>query len=59
MKKQRLSSTDNFQVRINYDDQLEDVMEKVNEALEEQGLHFVADGLEHDGFMLYTLAEPE
>jgi hypothetical protein len=44
-------------MKIVYDDQPDDVIRKVNEALAVRGLSFVDDGKEHDGFMLYTLAE--
>lgn len=46
-------------MRIYYDDQLEDVVDKVNKALKEKGLAFVDDGQEHDGFCVYRIEEIE
>ena len=45
------------QLRIDYDDQPDDVIEKVNEILAERKLQFVDDNEEHDGFCLYDLKE--
>ena len=42
-------------MELQYDDNLDDAMGKVNAALESHGLQFVDDGQEHDGFMIYTL----
>jgi hypothetical protein len=43
------------QVRIEYDDQLNDVVDKINTALERHGLVLVDDGLPHDGYCLFSL----
>jgi hypothetical protein len=43
------------QIQIEYDTHLEDVIPKVNEALEKYGLEFVEDDQEHDGFIIYDL----
>lgn len=42
-------------MRIDYDDHLEDVVKKMNEALKPLNLSFVDDGNEHDGFIEYRL----
>jgi hypothetical protein len=42
-------------MRLDYDDQGIDIMDKVNKALKVHGLTFEDDGLPHDGFNLYTL----
>jgi hypothetical protein len=42
-------------LRIDYDDNGVDVMDKVNKALEEHGLRFEDDEQPHDGFCLLTL----
>ena len=41
--------------RIEYDDQVFDIIAKVNEALESHGLEFVFDENEHDGFEICAL----
>jgi len=43
--------------RIEYDDQLNDVIERVNTELSKEKIpiQFVDDGKEHDGFMEYSL----
>jgi hypothetical protein len=43
------------QVRIDYDDHPEDVVEKINAALCAHGLALVDDGQSHDGYVLLTL----
>lgn len=40
---------------ISYDDNLNDVIDNVNGVLAKIGLIFQDDGLEHDGFCIYTL----
>ena len=43
---------------INYDDQLNEVVDKVNEALEEKGFEFSYNEEESgDGFVMYDLVE--
>jgi len=44
-------------VRIDHDDQPEDIVRKINRVLSARGLEFVDDGEAHDGFCLYTLVE--
>jgi hypothetical protein len=43
------------QVRIEYDDDQLNVVDKINTALERHGLVFVDDGLPHDGYCILTL----
>jgi hypothetical protein len=43
------------QVRIEYDDDQLNVVDKINAALKRHGLIFVDDGLPHDGYCLFTL----
>lgn len=43
------------QVRIEYDDDQLDVVDKINTALKHHGLVLVDDGLPHDGYCLFTL----
>lgn len=45
------------QIRVEYDDDADAVIEKVNDLLEDQGVAFVLkdDGLEHDGFNVYVV----
>jgi hypothetical protein len=43
------------QVRIEYDDDQLNVVAKINEALESHGLVLVDDGLDHDGYCIFTL----
>ena len=43
------------QVRIEYDDDQLNVVDKINTALKRHGLVFVDDGLPHDGYCLFTL----
>lgn len=45
------------QMRVEYDDQLDGVVDKVNGVLEAHGLRFEDDGNEHDGFCIYTLVK--
>lgn len=45
------------QLRIDYDDQPDAVVDKVNEILAQLGLKFKDDGEEHEGFILYSLDE--
>jgi hypothetical protein len=42
-------------MRIDYDDQLLDVIDKVNKILAARGLRFTDDGQMRDGYMIYTL----
>jgi 23S rRNA-/tRNA-specific pseudouridylate synthase len=46
---------DMLTVRIDYDDDGLMVVEKINELLVHRGLRFRDDGLDHDGFMVFTL----
>lgn len=46
-------------MRIDYDDQPDIVVEKCNKELEKFGLHFEADEIIHDGYMLYELVEDD
>jgi hypothetical protein len=43
------------QVRIEYDDDQLNVVDKINTALKRHGLVLVDDGLLHDGYCLFTL----
>jgi len=43
------------QIRIEYDDDQLNVVEKINRALKPHGLVFVDDDLPHDGYCLFTL----
>lgn len=45
------------QMRIEYDDQLDDVVVKANKLLAVHGLQFVDDGQPHDGFCIYALVK--
>lgn len=42
-------------VRVDYDDDQLDVVDKINAALRCHGLAFVDDGLTHDGYCIFTL----
>lgn len=42
-------------VRIDYDDNPDEVLEKIDEALEELGISFEDDEQEHDAFCLYEM----
>ena len=42
-------------LRIEYDDQPNDVVDRVNHALASVGLVFVDDGKAHEGFCVYEL----
>jgi len=48
-------------IQIEYDDQLEDVIDKVNTELKEKGIqiHFEPDNEEHDGFELYEMVRED
>ena len=46
-----------MQIRLDYDDNILDTIEKINKALESRGLRLVDDEKEHDGFMLLSLEE--
>jgi hypothetical protein len=49
-------------IRIEYDDDQLNVVEKINRALKQHGLVLTDDGLPHDGYCLFTLqtiAKPE
>lgn len=43
------------QVRISYDDDQLDVVEKINKVLKVRGLALVDDGLSHEGYCIFTL----
>ena len=43
-------------IRIDYDDDMMGVIDKVNDALESHNLKFIEDNEQHDGFMLYDLS---
>jgi hypothetical protein len=43
------------QVRIEYDDDQLNVVEKINSALKAHGLVLVDDELPHDGYCIFTL----
>lgn len=43
------------QIRIDYDDDQLNVVEKINKVLKARGLVLVDDGLPHDGYCLVTL----
>jgi hypothetical protein len=45
----------NGQVRIDYDDDQLNVVEKINKVLKAHGLALVDDGLFHDGYCIFTL----
>ena len=42
-------------LEIQYDDEMMDVMDRINVLLKSHGLQFNDDGLEHDGFVIYKL----
>ena len=44
-------------MRVNYDDDLLEVIDKVNVELSQHELVFVDDGEIHDGFCVYSLEE--
>lgn len=48
---------DNTQIKIWYDDEPDDIIARVNQALEKYNLAFLDDGEEHDGFNAYDLCE--
>lgn len=45
------------QIRIEHDDRPEDIIEKVNEALDAHGLRIVDDDQLHDGYCLFQIVE--
>jgi hypothetical protein len=45
------------ELRVEYDDGADDIIENVNDVLREHGLKFVCDEKEHDGFNLYALVK--
>lgn len=47
------------QIRIDYDDQLNEVVDKVNAALAAHELEFRDDGEAHDGYCLYNLVSTD
>lgn len=49
-----MSSADD-QIRIDYDDDQLNVVEKINTVLKTRGLVLVDDGLPHDGYCIFTL----
>jgi hypothetical protein len=46
-------------LRLEYDDNTLDIMDKVNTVLEKVGYTFVCDNLAHDGFEIYNLERTE
>jgi len=48
-------------MQLEYDDQLEDAIEKVNKELKKEGfsIQFKVDGEEHDGFEIYNLVRDD
>mgnify|MGYP001605067450 CR=1 FL=1 len=46
-------------LRIDYDDNALDIMDKVNAMLAEYGYQFVNDEQDHEGFEVYTLIRHE
>ena len=42
-------------LKVEYDDHLDEVIDKVNEALRRFNLEFVCYELPHDGFMIYEV----
>lgn len=47
------------QLRIDYDDDGLDIIDKVNTFLAPHRLSFVDDGKDHDGYCLFTLVETQ
>ena len=45
----------NDQVRIDYDDDQLDVIDKINKVLKPHSLVLVDDALHHDGYCVFTL----
>ena len=45
------------QLRIDYDDILPDIIDRINTFLEPHNLAFVDDMKDHDGYCLFTLTE--
>lgn len=46
-------------IRIEYDDSAHNILCTINDILEDYGLMFVSDKLEHDGYEIYWLEEIE
>ena len=46
-----------MKIRIEYDDMAEDIVMKLNTALEQYGLRFEFDDQEHDGFEILSLVK--
>lgn len=46
-----------MKVRINYDDDQLEIVDKINEVLEEYGLKLEDDMKEHDGFIILSLVQ--
>ena len=46
-------------VRINYDDECLDIIDKINKALRTHGIRLVDDNLSHDGFCLFVIEKIE
>lgn len=46
-------------LRLDYNDNPIDIIDKVNAVLAAEGLEFVDDGKEHDGFCLFELRRKE
>ena len=46
-------------LRIDYDDDVCDIVDEINDALEEHGLCFEDDEQPHDGFNILTLRRVE
>ena len=45
------------QLRIDYDDILPDIIDRINTFLEPHNLAFVDDMKDHDGYCLFTLVD--
>ena len=48
-----------MQVKIQYDDDILKIIDKINEVLEEHGLSLEDDMQEHDGFNIYSLVKKD
>lgn len=51
------SNNRDYPIRFEYDDQINDAIDKINVALKSHGLILESDEAEHDGFELYRLRE--
>ena len=45
------------EIRIEYDDRADQVIDKVNEMLATRGIQFKSDNQEHDGFVIYVMID--